>query len=359
MTKGSNQDTGVRAIGTEDVVPRSLFDVTHMPPKQAVEAWHEGIGTVCGPRLHDAPEQKLIGRLESWHLGEAILGLLDSVSQDFKRSRSHIASTDSECYTVIFLPDGVAYFPNEEQFARAGDMIVLDQETPYAVSMKALKAGTGFHSCQTLIPKRLLDPFVTDSRRESVRIFDSRQPLVTLLRQHLYTLAAQLPIMTLSDAQSVIQPTVELLSAAMNGAVAETNANAVQHAVVREIQRHIEAHIEDPALSAATIAATFGISTRKLYQLFEPLGGVVAYIQKKRLGLVHAALVDPAHQHRRIQDIAEGFGFMHRKNFNTAFRRLYGITPREVRGYAADGRSRNMRRAYTNQVCWDWIVSLR
>lgn len=361
MTK---EGMGGRALGAgpmsiDDVVPNSVFDVTEMPLKQAVDAWHDGIGTMCGPRLHSAPEESFIGRMETWHLGEAIVGLLDFVSQDFKRSRRHIASSDNESYTVIFFPGGVTYSPDRDELAQAGDIVVLDNCTPYVVSMKTKEPGANFHSCQTLIPKRLLDPLVTDSKRESVRILDSRLPLVTLLRQHLNTLAAQLPKMTLSQGQTVIQPTVELLAAAMNGAVSETNANAVKNAAVKEIQRHIEAHIEDPALSAATIAAAFGMSTRKLYQLFEPFGGVVAYIQKKRLDLVHAALVDPSQQHRRIQDIAESHGFLQRKNFNAAFRRLYGITPREVRAYAIEGRSRNMRQARANQDCWDWITNLR
>ena len=97
---------------------------------------------------------------------------------------------------------------------------------------------------------------------------------------------------------------------------------------------------------------------RKLYQLFEPMGGVHSTIQKKRLEHIHAELVDPAQSHRRVQDIAESYGFTQRKTFNMAFRRLYGITPREVRGYAAEGRSRNLAHVYAEQNLWNWMLKL-
>lgn len=348
------------AENIDDAVPKSVFDVTHMPIKQAIAAWHEAVGTVNNARFHSPPEQRLPARIELWHLGEVLVGMMDTVSQELKRSRTHIGIGGGDCYSVSFIEDGTVYFPQQDIIAYPGDMLVQDKGEPLTLHLNTLMPGATNRTLALFIPQRLLDPLLAIQEKKSAMVFDGRLPLVALLRQHLYALQGQLPDMRLAQAQTIIQPTVELLSAAMNGSIAkETNAYAVENAVLKQIERHIGVHIENPALSAATIAAAFGMSVRKLYQLFEPFGGVVAYIQKKRLGLVHAALVNPAQQHKNIQDIAESFGFLHRKNFNAAFRRLYGITPRQARVYAAGGDSRNLREIYAKLGMWDWMLELR
>ena len=73
-----------------------------------------------------------------------------------------------------------------------------------------------------------------------------------------------------------------------------------------------------------------GISRSRLYRLFEPYGGVVHYIQHRRLLDAHAVLADPD-DHRRILDIAEEHGFTDGAEFSRAFKREFGYSPSDVR----------------------------
>lgn len=344
---------------TEDSVPYSMFDVSHMPLNQAIDAWKEAVGTANDVRFHTSPEQSLFTRKEAWHLGEVFISTLDSVSQEFKRSRYHIGLGGDDSYAVNFIEAGTLYIPAQDRLARPGDMIILDRSEPLTTHVKAQSPNATYHALGLFVPQRLLEPFLTLPKKKCAMVYDGHLPLVALLRQHLYAFKRQLPDMTFPQAQSIIQPTLELLTATMNGIVSETNASAFKNAMIQQIQRYIDAHITDLSLSANTIAATFQFSTRKLYQLFEPYGGVCAYIQRQRLGLIHAAIVDPVQRHRSIQDIAASHGFLHRKNFNTAFRRRYGLTPREARAYAIEGRSRNMYQASEEQDVWNWMLKLR
>lgn len=357
--KDSDHATHVVSAHVETAVPKSVFDVSNLPLQQAIEAWKGAMATANDISFHTPPKNKLPTRMDAWHMGEAFLAMLETISQDYKRSRYHIGRGGGDCYAVHFIPDGTIYLPIRDQYVRPGDMFVRDKAEPLTFRTSAHSPNATYHSLGFIIPKRLLDPFLEPTQKQDAMIYDGRLPLVTLLRQHLYTFKRQISDMTLPQAQTIIQPTVELLGAAMNGTITETNINAINNAVIKQIQQYIDANIENPKLSVTTIAATFQISTRKLYQLFEPFGGVLSYIQKKRLNLVHEAIVDPLQRNRRIQEIAESYGFLHRKNFNAAFRRLYGLTPREARAYAAEGRSRNIRQANATQDCWNWILTLR
>ena len=48
-------------------------------------------------------------------------------------------------------------------------------------------------------------------------------------------------------------------------------------------QRYIDKHLDSPRLSADAIARCFGWSRATLYRLFEPDGGLMKYIQRRRL----------------------------------------------------------------------------
>jgi AraC-like DNA-binding protein len=72
------------------------------------------------------------------------------------------------------------------------------------------------------------------------------------------------------------------------------------------------------------------LSRSTLYALCEPLGGVAAFIQKRRLNRVHAILANPHHR-GRISEVAHQHGFVSGAHFSRAFRRAFDCSPREAR----------------------------
>ena len=79
------------------------------------------------------------------------------------------------------------------------------------------------------------------------------------------------------------------------------------------------------------LCGLFRISRTQLYRLFEPLGGVARYIQEQRLVRACAELSNPAHDHRRIYEIAFAWGFSSEAHFSRLFRHTFGQSPSEVR----------------------------
>ena len=217
---------------------------------------------------------------------------------------------------------------------------------------------TEFESLNLTVPRSVLAPLLKQPDEQNLRVISGKVPLLALLRNHLLGLYEGARSMSPQDAEAVVRPTVELAAAAINAAVTEENAASVRLALTGDIRRHVSDHILDRDLTAETVASGFGISTRKLYYLFEPHGGFSSYVQEERLRRCRAELVDPQHQHRSIADIAESYGFTHRKSFIRAFRRFFGITPREMRVLAAEGRGQFKQHSEGADV-WHWIRELR
>lgn len=92
------------------------------------------------------------------------------------------------------------------------------------------------------------------------------------------------------------------------------------------------AHLGDPALSPGVIAAANHISVSYLHRLFRRDGRpVAAWIREQRLERARRDLADPAQRHTPVHVIAARWGFVHASDFSRAFRRAYGMAPRDYR----------------------------
>jgi AraC-like DNA-binding protein len=118
----------------------------------------------------------------------------------------------------------------------------------------------------------------------------------------------------------------------------------IELALLAQARRYVEPHVHQRDLTPERIGHAIGVSRSTLYTLFEPHGGVAAYIRSRRLARIHALLSDP-HNRESIRDLAMRHGFVSEAHFSRAFRQAYGYPPREVRasfGRLAPRNSRGM-----------------
>ena len=102
----------------------------------------------------------------------------------------------------------------------------------------------------------------------------------------------------------------------------------------------IDEHICDPELGVAAIAAAIGVSPRYVQMLFAAEGTTPsAVIQNQRLGLAAERLRRP--DPPCITEVAMAVGFNDLTHFGRAFRRRYGVAPRDYRDGARAARSRS------------------
>lgn len=321
--------------------------------KKAIEVWQESIGVLYDVRLRNGAE-RFHFQADAYHLGEIVLTGYQCVAHSFDRSRARIGRDGLDHITLQVCNRGShgKRDGGSGGQAKPGDLLIADLAQAQATG------ASDFDSLNLTIPRRLLAPLLKAPDEHNLRLIPGSAPLAALFRNHLNALYLGAPGMSHHQADMIVRPTIELAAAALNGSAAEENVASIRSALTRQISRYIDDHIAEPALSAETIAAAFGISTRKLFYLFEAHGGVSSYVTRGRLRRARAMLADPAQHGRSTAEIAESCGFAYRTNFVRAFRKLFGVTPREVRAHAAEGR-RLLGRHADETTMWHWIRQLR
>ncbi|HWK68850.1 MAG TPA: helix-turn-helix domain-containing protein [Rhizobiaceae bacterium] len=335
-------------------VPRSVLEVQGLARKEAIALWQESIGVLYDVRLRKTLDERFHFHADAFHFGDLVLTSYKCVAQSFDRSRARIGRDGLDHFTLQICLQGShgRRDSTSDDQAGPGDLLVAD------LAQSQATGTSDFDSLNLTVPRRLLAPLLKAPDEQNLRLITGKAPLTALLRNHLQSLYQAAPNIGSGDAEAVVRPTLELAAAAINAAVSEENAAAVRLALTNGMRHYVDDHLVDQDLSAETVAAYFRISTRKLYYLFESHGGFSSYVREARLRRCRAEITDPEHRHESIADIAERYGFNHRKSFIRAFRRSFDVTPREMRALAAEGR-RSFFEHGEGRNMWHWIRELR
>lgn len=180
------------------------------------------------------------------------------------------------------------------------------------------------------IPRNL--HFIRSSRIEA------REQSKRFLRDYMLLLHHSLPDWRSADAPHIAAATVSLLAACLTPsrdhiAEAQRPINAV---IMNRASQIIAKHLADPALTPDLLCREIGVSRSGLYRIFEPVGGVSAYIRRARLRKTRDALADSADR-RPISIIAEQWGFVDPSTYSRMFKKEFGISPKEARAAGEPG----------------------
>lgn len=98
------------------------------------------------------------------------------------------------------------------------------------------------------------------------------------------------------------------------------------------VRRYVRAHATDPGLTGAAMAQDLGWSLRQIQLALQRAGTTPReLIREERLRLVRDRLRDPLDRHVTITDLAHATGFSSASALSHAFRRRFGVSPRELR----------------------------
>jgi AraC family transcriptional regulator, positive regulator of tynA and feaB len=157
-------------------------------------------------------------------------------------------------------------------------------------------------------------------------------PGARLLVRYLDALAAELPVLTESEAASAGEAALELLRAAIEPSMPETR-DARRAAIRADVRRYIRRHLRDDDLSPESIARAHAVSVRTLHALFEDSEESVArLVRRERLARCLEDLRRPTGG--SVTEIAFRWGFRDAAHFARVFKREYGQSPSDARAAA-------------------------
>jgi AraC-like DNA-binding protein len=313
-------------------LPLSLFTTDGLDPDDCWTVWRESISVIFDVRPDDAQAVPLQAAVQAYHLGALVFGDTRFTPQYFGRSTRKIARDGLDHYLVQIYFDGgfAGQVGAHDAQLRAGDLCILDLSQPLDTRNPAS------HNRSMVIPRDMLDAVLPDAPALHGITLRRETALAKLLTEHLLALGRRMPELTAADALPVANATVGLIAACFQPS-AEAMARARPHidaARVEGIKRHVEQHLAAPGLTPEAICGAFGMSRATLYRLFEPYGGIAAYIRGRRLAHAYAELLRPRSARRRICDIALDWGFADEAQFCRSFRRQFDMTPSEARALA-------------------------
>lgn len=322
MRQGSAAD---EARVDDPDIPRQTFDSSKAPPEEGYEGWR-GIASPLFDIEAVAPDRPFHAAYQAFHLGSILIGAGSFDPTRFSRSRPRIRRDGLDHLLIQLYTAGgyVGELGPRPVDMPAGRLACLD------LTRELSTVSRSSFNISLVIPRDAIPARnVPHGHLEQ----DGRDKVVCgLLADHMVALVRHLPTLRQSAAGHVAEATLALCRAALvpTADALEAASEPIHDALLMRARRLVEKRLTDEGLSVESLAAELRVSRSTLYRLFEPFGGVAAYVLDRRMVRARAALRDPANM-RRIGEIALACGFSDASHFSRAFRRRFGMTPAEAR----------------------------
>lgn len=185
-----------------------------------------------------------------------------------------------------------------------------------------------------LIQRELLTANLRGLEDKPIQPLNGSSPALRLLFSYIGLLRQQGAVEDPAFTDKVARQLVDLAMFALSP-TQETEmraCSALRQARLATIRADVLTNLSQVRLSAKTVARRHGFTDRYIHLLFEDTGETFGqFVMEERLKRAFKLLTDPRQSSRRISDIASETGFGDLSNFNRAFRRRFGDTPRAVR----------------------------
>jgi AraC-like DNA-binding protein len=254
--------------------------------------------------------------------------IINSHSSGFRSERTRAMVRDSDDRALYICLEGGARISHRGRdiVLRAGETTLISSSDPLRIERDLSK------QIIVAVPRSVLSGGGIDD--SLMRRMDAGAEPLRLLRSYVDTFTDN-PGLARPEygglIASQIQDLMQLVLGANRRAAEIASGRGIRSARMRAIKTDIARKLAGD-VSATALAARHGISRRYVHALFEQEGTTLSrFVTGQRLSLVKRALRDPAQSHLAIGTIAFDAGFNDLSGFNRAFRREFGLTPREYR----------------------------
>jgi len=312
-------------------IPVLHFDAGAIPDGGGFEAWSSAVVTHRITRLGSA-DRPFKAVVDAWTLGDLVLthSRLDPTRQ--QRTRDMAREDGCDWIQLIFVRSGVVTFQldgePDDLCVRAGELVMFD-------TLRAIVGETTELDCITCtVARRVFASVGFDPFSHHGVVVDG--PWGRLVVDYLLSLLETLPQMRMGDARGLAEALVSLLVAALRGRAPNRGRTIARSATPlrQRVEAFVERNLHSDALTPQTLASELATSEATLYRAFADVGGVSAYIRRRRLEVTHARLNSGERQ--AIGELARQCGFKSAAHFSRAFRSQFGFSPRRSQGKSGD-----------------------
>ncbi|HXC55142.1 MAG TPA: helix-turn-helix domain-containing protein [Rhizomicrobium sp.] len=338
--------------------PSSLFRTHAIDRTERFAAWRESQSVFLDSSLSaDDDAAAFSGDIESYLLDDVMLTRAVAGRQKYDRAPAKIARDGLDHYMIQ------VFFGGHTEVDMGRHRVRSEPGRAIAFDLGEVldSYNAAFDIVCIVVPRVRLAPLLTrpDSLQASMSERDGAAG--RLFVDYLSSLYRVAPSLTPPEARTASRALLDLAACAFNRTGAESAMAAREHALLLKAMRFIRDNLASPELSPEAVALGVGLSRTALYRLFEQSGGIAGYIRELRLRRCHNEIASLRNIHRRIADIADGWGFTNAAHFSRAFRTRFGRTPVETRGVldpAVRGRHAELDPRVGDRRYEEWIAAL-
>lgn len=307
-------------------LPVVQFDATRIEPRHQFDVWHESTAPLFD--TGKAGEGPFSAGATCYLVDTLLFTRVQFGRMRFRRERRHLCNAESDCITL--------------QYYRSGSVNgQLDDGTPLQMGPDRISlhdfshcyTGVGETSEQyaVVIPRHLISEH--DRIRQGSPMFSwpLDSPAGRLLIAALTQIWQELPRASVGDGTALNGAFIGLLNGLLVTAPSAEQRHDIERAGLVAMQRYLRVELHRLDLGVDDLCRVFNCSRPTLYRLFQPHGGVKAYLREQRLARCFQELAASGGKQRgRVQVVAERWGFADLSHFHRLFRQRFGMTPGDV-----------------------------
>jgi AraC-like DNA-binding protein len=254
----------------------------------------------------------------------------------FIRTAADVAADGREEYGVMIPRIG------SHDFVNRGEQVECAPGTATLVACFApfthTKLGDSHDSLYLTMPRDFVEQRLIGAKRTFPRMQSVVHGLWLLARDTLSSLHREAVGLDKEQFSAAVRIASELVLLAMGGeADAQSNLSSIRAGALARTKHIIARGLSDPDLTLVAVAAESGISLRYLHSLFrnEPWSAH-QYLKLQRLARARQLLNLADAGSTTVTDVATACGYSNLSQFSTAFRREFGISPKDVLHHRED-----------------------
>lgn len=304
-----------------------VWNIAEQPVHDQFGYWREVICDVFIPMTpkKSAPSTGFASGVEARTLGDVSRTMVWSQAQRTVHGPREVELSGGDFYFVNLMVEGrcLVQQSGRESVAAPGQLWVVDTTLPYYLDFDSPWRMITFRVPHGSLSVRLAHP-----RQGTAMPIDAGSGiggLAAAMMRSLWELEEP-------DSAQVRAELEQSFTAVVSAALgARDRGESVRDALRAEVLRFVAANLGDPGLSVVSVCRRFAISPRLLHRLFERQERTFAEtVRTMRLERCGRLLTDPQDR-STITGIALRCGFTDSASFSRAFRRKFGIAPREMR----------------------------
>jgi AraC-like DNA-binding protein len=309
----------------------AMFTTRSLPPAEQFEAWRGWYASVFDMMARQTTAEGFRGKAVTWILDGFAFSCVSTPPVSIDRSKTMIRRDPVDHWCVSLSKTSSSEIKIGNGWSTVPAMVPyvysLGEEASSERSLDRIQLYLARDSFQTNAP-------LLDAARG--KAFDT--PEGRLLADYMLLLERNIPNLPAGDG-----PKLALAIQAMLGACLAPSADRMAEAgrqidltLMARVRQAVRKNLRSPSLGPDKLCREAATSRSQLYRLLEGEGGVVHYIQRRRLSESFTLLCDPSSRFS-IGQVAEMLCFADGSSFSRAFRREFGMSPSDVRAGAVGG----------------------